>query len=179
MHVLPDAAQMAKTRAAMLAFSAPISLMIEELDTAGMLDTAVERLDKPFLFTELGGGGAASAATVGIAERGIWNLLRHFGIVEGAPELGKTRLMHSPDASCFTVSEDRGLFELLADLGGEVEGGQPIAQVHDLEHPARPPAVYRAERSGLLIGRRWPGLTAPGDCLAVIATDHPDAGEPA
>jgi N-alpha-acetyl-L-2,4-diaminobutyrate deacetylase len=179
MHVLPDAAQMARTKAAMLAFGAPISLMIEELDTAGMLDTAVEQLGLPFLFTELGGGGGASAATVGIAERGIWNLLRHFRLIEGAPEPATTRLMHSPDACCFTVSEDRGLFELLVDLGAEVEAGQPIAQIHDIEHPARPPAVYRAARSGLLIGRRWPGLAAPGDCLAVIATDHPDGGAPA
>jgi N-alpha-acetyl-L-2,4-diaminobutyrate deacetylase len=77
------------------------------------------------------------------------------------------------------VSENRGLLELLLDLGAEVGAGQPIAQIHDLEQPARPPVVYEAERSGLLIGRRWPGLTAPGDCLAVIATDHPDAGAPA
>jgi N-alpha-acetyl-L-2,4-diaminobutyrate deacetylase len=176
MHVLADPAQMARARAAMLAFCAPISLMIEEFDTAGMLDTVVEQLGKPFLFTELGGGGAASAATVGIAERGIRNLLRHFELIEGAPEPAATRLMHSPDASYFAVSEDRGLFELLVDLGAEVSAGQPIAQIHDVEKPAEPPVVYRAERSGLLIGRRWPGLTAPGDCLAVIATDHPDGG---
>jgi N-alpha-acetyl-L-2,4-diaminobutyrate deacetylase len=87
--------------------------------------------------------------------------------------------MHSPDPSCFVVSEDRGLFEILLDLGAEVEAGQEVAQVHDVEKPARLPSIYRAERAGLLIGRRWPGLTAPGDCLAVIATDHPDGGAPA
>jgi N2-acetyl-L-2,4-diaminobutanoate deacetylase len=175
-HVQADPAQMARTRAAMLAFGAPISLMIEEFDVAGMLDTAVEQLGRPFLFTELGGGGAASAATVKVAERGIRNLLRHFGVIEGAPEPAATRLMHSPDASYFVVSEDRGLFELLVDLGAEVGAGEPIAQIHDIEKPAKPPVVYPAERSGLLIGRRWPGLAAPGDCLAVIATDHPDGG---
>jgi predicted deacylase len=41
-----------------------------------------------------------------------------------------------------------------------------------VESPARAPATYRAERSGLLIGRRWPGPTRPGDCLAVIATER-------
>jgi N-alpha-acetyl-L-2,4-diaminobutyrate deacetylase len=142
----------------------------------GMLDTAVEQLGKPFLFTELGGGGAASGATIRIAERGIRNLLRHFGLIEGAPEPAATRLMHSPDASYFVVSEDRGLFELLVDLGAEVSAGQPVVQIHDAEKPAEPPVVYPAERSGQLIGRRWPGLAAPGDCLAVIATDLPDAG---
>jgi N2-acetyl-L-2,4-diaminobutanoate deacetylase len=176
MHALPDATALARTKAALLAFGAPISLIIEEFDVAGMLDTEVEQLGRPFLFTELGGGGAASAATVAIAERGILNVLRHFGVLEGAPEPAATRLMHSPDPSYFMVSDDRGLFELLVELGAEVEADQPIAQIHDIERPARPPAVYRAERSGLLIGRRWPGLTAPGDCLAVIATDRPSAG---
>ena len=173
MHVLDDAAQMARTRAAMLAFGAPFSVIIDEFDRLGMLDTAVEQLGKVFLFTELGGGGAATAATVAIAERGIQNLLRHLGMIEGAPENAATRLLHSPDASYFVVSEDRGIFEILVDPGAEVAAGQPIARVHDVESPARTPATYRAERSGLLIGRRWPGPTRPGDCLAVIATDAP------
>ena len=176
MHVVADPAQMARTKAAMLAFGAPISLMIEEFDVAAMLDTAVEQLGRPFLFTELGGGGGASAATVRIAEHGILNVVRHFGVLEGAPEPAETRLMHSPDAAYFTVSEDRGLFELMVDLGAEVEAGQPIAQIHDIEKPGRAPVVYEVQRAGLLIGRRWPGLTAPGDCLAVIATDRPYAG---
>lgn len=177
MHVLADPAEMARTRAAMLAFGAPISLMIEEFDTTGMLDTTVERLGKPFLFTELGGGGSASAATVRVAARGIRNLLCHFGMIDGEPEPAATRLMHSPDSSCFVTADDRGVFEILVDLGDDVAAGQPIAQIHDIEKPARAPAVYRAGRAGLVIGRRWPGLTAPGDCLAVIATDHPAAGD--
>ena len=174
MHVLEDPAQTARTKAAMLAFGAPFSVIIDEFDRLGMLDTAVEHLGKVFLFTELGGGGTATAATIAIAERGIQNLLRHFGMIEGAPEGACTRLMHSPDRSYFVVSEDRGLFEIMVDPGAEVEAGQPIARVHDVESPARTPATYRAERTGLLIGRRWPGPTRPGDCLAVIATDSLD-----
>jgi len=172
MHVLADPTQMAATKAALLAFGAPVSLVIREFDVVGMLDTAVEELGKPFLFTELGGGGTATAATVAIAERGIQNLLCHFGLLEGQVEPRPTRLMHSPDASSFVVADDRGLLELLVDLGAEVEAGQPIAQIHDVEQPARAPAVYPASRTGLLIGRHAPGLIKPGDCLAVLATDY-------
>jgi N-alpha-acetyl-L-2,4-diaminobutyrate deacetylase len=170
MHVLEDPAQMERTRAAMLAFSAPFSVIIEEFDRLGMLDTAVERMGQVFLFTELGGGGAATAATIAIAERGVRNLLRHLGMMEGEPESAATRLLHSPDPSYFVIAEDRGIFEIMVDPGAEVSAGQPIARIHDVENPARTPATYRAERSGLLIGRRWPGPTRPGDCLAVIAT---------
>jgi N-alpha-acetyl-L-2,4-diaminobutyrate deacetylase len=172
MHVLPDPAQMAATRAALLAFGAPLSLVIQEFDVAGMLDTAVEELGKPFLFTELGGGGTATAATVAIAERGIQNLIRHFGLIEGQALPLPTRLMHSPDASWFVIADDRGILELLVDRGAEVEAGQSIAQIHDVERPAQAPAVYVAGQAGVLIGRHAPGLIKPGDCLAVLATDY-------
>lgn len=148
-----------------------IRLVIDEIDTGGMLDTLVESLGKPFLFTELGGAGMASATTVRIAEAGIQNLLRHFGVVDGEPTQAETRLMHSPDAEHFVIADDRGLSEILIELGDPIAAGQSIVQVHDIEKPANPPAVYRAERSGVLIGRRVPGPTQPGDCLAVIATD--------
>jgi N2-acetyl-L-2,4-diaminobutanoate deacetylase len=172
MHLLPDPAQMAATRAALLAFAAPLSLVIQEFDVVGMLDTAVEELGKPFLFTELGGGGTATAATVAIAERGIQNLLRHFGLIEARVEPGPTRLMHSPDSSWFVIADDRGILELRVDLGAEVKAGQPVAQIHNVEQPAWAPALYSADRSGLLIGRHAPGLIKPGDCLAVLATDY-------
>ena len=172
MHLLDDPQQIAATRAALLAFAAPLSLMIREFDVLGMLDTAVEELGKPFLFTELGGGGTATAATVAIAERGIQNLLRHFGLIEGPAEPGPTRLMHSPDPSWFVIADDRGVFEILIDLGGEVAAGQPIGQIHDIERPRQAPAVYHSAQAGFLIGRHAPGLIKPGDCLAVIATDY-------
>jgi N-alpha-acetyl-L-2,4-diaminobutyrate deacetylase len=172
MHILPDPAQMVATRAALLAFGAPLSLVIQEFDVAGMLDTAVEELGKPFLFTELGGGGTATAATVAIAERGIRNLLRYFGLSEGEVEPRPTRLMHSPDGSWFVIADDRGILELLVDRGAEVKAKEAIAQIHDVEQPARAPAVYHAPQSGLLIGRHAPGLIKPGDCLAVLATDY-------
>jgi N-alpha-acetyl-L-2,4-diaminobutyrate deacetylase len=172
MHHLDHPEQTAATRAALLAFGAPLSLVIREFDVVGMLDTAVEELGKPFLFTELGGGGTATAATVAIAERGIRNLLRHFGLIEGSAEPAATRLMHSPDASWFVIADDRGILEILVDLGGEVAAGQPIGQIHDVERPRQAPAVCHAAQSGVLIGRHAPGLIKPGDCLAVIATDY-------
>jgi N2-acetyl-L-2,4-diaminobutanoate deacetylase len=171
-HHFDEPRQMAATHAALLAFGAPLSLVIREFDVVGMLDTAVEELRKPFLFTELGGAGTATAATVAIAERGIRNLLRHFGLVEGSAEPAPTRLMHSPDASWFVIAEDRGILEILVDLGGELAAGQPIGQIHDIEQPRQPPAVCHAARSGVLIGRHAPGLIEPGDCLAVLATDY-------
>jgi len=177
MHYLTNAEQFEKTREVMRAFDAPISLIIEELDTEGMLDGVVEETGKPFIFTELGGGGTATPETIAIAERGVVNVLRHYGIYNGAPlaaEAGEhptTRMMATPDGKSYTISDETGLFEMLVNIGDTVEEGQLLARIHSIEKTEIPPSLYYAHRSGTLIGRHYPGLARPGDCLAVIAVD--------
>ena len=80
-HHLEDVEQMRNTIAAARKFGAPISLVLRELDSTGMLDTAVENSGKIFISTELGGGGSVSPRTLRIAENGIQNILRHFKVL--------------------------------------------------------------------------------------------------
>ena len=110
-HVLPDKAQEARALAAVEAFAAPFSMQMLEIDAVGMFDTTAEALGKTFVTTELGGGGTARAETVAIARRGVRNLLRHAGILPGAPEPAPTRWLDMPSADCFTFAEDAGLIE--------------------------------------------------------------------
>jgi len=173
-HELDDAAQQARCVAAMTAFNAPYSVMLRELDAVGMYDTAAEALGKTFVTTELGGGGTATAETVKIAKKGVANLLKHLGILEGEPELGPSRLLRMPDERCFVTGETAGLVEFCADLGAPVRAGQPVARVYDTERTGIAPRVYAAELDGILAGRHFPGLTRPGDNLAVIAVPETD-----
>ena len=176
-HSLPDRALTEKARAATLAFGAPIALELVELDSEGMLDTAVEEMGKVFVSTELGGGGTTTPHTVAIADAGVRNLLIHFGLSDGKPAsreslgLPATRLMHMPDPGCFLICNDRGIFELLVDLDQEVAEGEPIGRIHFPEQPQREPVVYQAGTSGTLIGRTHKSLMEPGDFLALIAKD--------
>ena len=155
----------------------PISLVIEELDTEGMLDGIVEEAGKVFVFTELGGGGTSTPETVDIAATGAVNVLRHFGILPGEPStresrgLSPSRVMATPDATCYSISDETGLYECLVDLGDDIEDGQLIGRIHSVEKTGLEPGLYYAHRSGTLIGRHYPGLARPGDCLAVIAVD--------
>ncbi|MDZ7828761.1 MAG: N(2)-acetyl-L-2,4-diaminobutanoate deacetylase DoeB [Halofilum sp. (in: g-proteobacteria)] len=177
MHYLTDKDQLKRTREVVQAFDAPISLIIEELDTEGMIDGVVEDSGKVFMFTEIGGGGTATPESVAVAERGVRNVLKFYGMLEGKPtkrqDLGMpaTRLMETPDENAYTVADETGLFECLVNLGDEVEEGQLIARIHSIEKTALPPGDYYANRSGTLIGRHFPGLARPGDCLAVIGVD--------
>ncbi|MFP6731925.1 MAG: succinylglutamate desuccinylase/aspartoacylase family protein [Alphaproteobacteria bacterium] len=176
-HKTDDQAVMAEAKRAMLAFDAPISLELVELDAEGMLDTAVEDMGKIFVGTELGGGGTTTTHSVSVAEIGARNLLAHFGIIDEAPVsreqrgLAPTRMMHMPDAECYVIAEDDGIYEALIDLDSPVEAGDAIGQVHFPEKPERAPALYRAGRPGILIGRTHKALVTAGDFLGLIAVD--------
>ncbi len=177
-HEVDDPAQMEKMLAALRAFGAPYGLVLRELDSEGMIDTTVEGMGKVFLSTELGGGGTATPASVGIAEAGVARLLSHFGLRQDAAAVGRetaTRLLHTPSPDCFLTSDDRGILELMVELGGEVMRGDPVCQIHRIERPAEPPRLYRAGADGLLVCRHHLGLVQPGDCLAVIASDYPQS----
>lgn len=172
MHFLEDERLMATTLGAIQAFGAPVALILRELDNQGMLDTAVEEMGKIFISTELGGNGTASAQSVGIADRGLRNVLIHFGLLKDtAPDLPgqPTRLMGTPDANSFVIAGHGGMLEMCADLGDEVEVGQVLGRIYDYEDPAASAQTYTCQRAGTVISRHTPGLVQRGDCLAVVA----------
>jgi N-alpha-acetyl-L-2,4-diaminobutyrate deacetylase len=168
-HVLPDKEQEQKAFAAVAAFSAPYSMRMIEIDTVGMYDTAAEEMGKVFVTTELGGGGTSRAETVRIARRGTLNVLRHAGIVSGAVEKTPTRWLDMPSGECFSFAEDDGLIETMIDLGESVEAGQVVARIHPVGRTGGAPQEIRANMSGVLAARHFPGLVKAGDCAAVLA----------
>jgi len=167
-HVLPDKDQQARSVAAMEAFGAPYSVMLLEIDSVGMYDTAAEVMGNVFVSTELGGGGSATALTSGIAKRGVANVLKHAGILEGAPEAAASRRLDMPDGDCYVTSETAGLIEYCVDLGDTVRAGDVLARIHEVERTGGAPVDYHARRDGLFIGRHFPGLIALGDPVGVI-----------
>ncbi|MGB3314794.1 MAG: N(2)-acetyl-L-2,4-diaminobutanoate deacetylase DoeB [Albidovulum sp.] len=170
-HVLEDKKQEAACVAAMKAFNAPWSMMMLEIDAVGMFDTAVEAQGKVFVTTELGGGGTATARTIGIARKGVRNLLMHAGILTGEAETGPTVMLDMPDGDCFHFAEGDGLIEPMADLGDAVTQGQSLARIWPPDRTGVLPMTVIAKRAGLLTARHFPGLVKSGDCVAVIAVE--------
>jgi N2-acetyl-L-2,4-diaminobutanoate deacetylase len=168
-HLLPDKAQQAKCVAAMQAFNAPYGMMLLEIDSVGMYDTAAEEMGKVFVSTELGGGGSASAATVEIARRGVRNLLVHAGILRGVLDRRVSAQLDMPSGDCYVACESAGLLEMCVDLGQPVCAGQTVARVHDGERTGGIAREYRAKLDGILAGRHFPGLVQTGDTIAVVA----------
>jgi len=169
-HVLDDPDHQARCVDAMQAFNAPYSMILKELDAVGMYDTAAEDMGKVFVSTELGGGGSVTARSAAIAMRGVDNFLKHAGILEGTVDTGPTVNLDTTGEGCFITCESRGLLEMCMDLGAPVKEGDLIARVHDVHRTGGTPDEYRAQTSGILAGRHFPGLVDMGDFLGVVGT---------
>ena len=168
-HALEDAKQQARCEAARDAFAAPYSVLLRELDATGMYDSAAEAQGKVFVSTELGGGGTTTTHTNEIARTGVNNFLIHAGILNQAPVSRPGIHLAVPDSDCFVTAGHAGLLEVMADAGDRVEVGGEIARIYNIERSGEQPVVYRAPRSGILLGRHHPGLVRPGDMVAAIA----------
>jgi N-alpha-acetyl-L-2,4-diaminobutyrate deacetylase len=169
-HILPDKAQEARCFAAVAAFSAPYSMRMLEIDAVGMYDTTAEEMGKVFVTTELGGGGTARAETVRIAKRGVRNVLRHAGILDGVIERSESRWIDMPSDDCFLFAEEEGLIETCKDLGETVRAGEIVARIYPTGRTGSPPVEHRAALDGILAARHFPGLVKAGDCIAVVGT---------
>jgi len=170
-HQLPDESQTLRAREALIAFGAPIGLILEELDSEGMLDTAVEQKGKLFLSTELGGGGSTTAATVKLAQDGAHNFLVHTGVYDAAMKTPATPVsIMQNEANGYVSAQTSGFIEFTRELGDGVEAGQVIARIHDFENLQKEPEAILAPVTGTLLGRHFGGHITKGDFLAMFAS---------
>jgi N-alpha-acetyl-L-2,4-diaminobutyrate deacetylase len=158
-----------------VAFGAPVALVLEELDSEGMLDTAAEDRGAIFLTTELAGGARLDPDGLRVAEVGIRNVLAHAGVVSGEPEVRPTRLLGVEGPGRFILAPEPGLYEQLVPLGATVEPDQPVGQLVFIDQPERPPLILTSTVGGVVWGRRTLASAERGDCLAVIASDLDEA----
>lgn len=170
-HILDDQEQEARCRAARDAFNAPWSVEMREIDALGMYDDAAESQGKTFVTTELGGGGTSRVETVAIARRGVRNLLIHAGIMTGEQTRHPSRRLTQPGSECFVFAEYGGMIEYLCDLGAPVSEGDVLARIWMTGRTGQAPQDITSKMDGIFLGRHFPGLVRPGDCVAVLAVE--------
>ena len=170
---VPEEADLrARQHAALLAFGAPISIMVDKPQSNRTLSAAALAHGQLHFSTEIGGSGTTRPQTQAIADRGVRRLLAHLGVIaEAEPLTGATRMMRVAGPSHYVYAPVRGLFEPDFALGDMVKQGDPAGRIHFPEEPERAPHELVFADSGLVVCRRVPSLVAPGDCLVHLAAD--------
>ncbi|MFO0998062.1 MAG: succinylglutamate desuccinylase/aspartoacylase family protein [Alphaproteobacteria bacterium] len=166
-----------RTVEAVKAFGLPIGLIDRKTDHGGLFEMEAEEMGILAINTELGGAGRVDPKTVAMAEHGVLNILKLFGLMDGkivtAEMQGRapTRLMHVNDARSHVIAPDAGLYEPFVELGDKIKPGQVLGQVHFLNNLEKAPAPVRATIGGLLLLKRPPGRVERGDIVHQIAVD--------
>jgi predicted deacylase len=170
---------MAKVVGAARVWGCPITMVMDDLGETRTVDGLCRDLGIVKLGTELSGGGGASPEALAIAETGIWNLLRYFGVLAAEPPAPRrlltrnigTRLMEITGPEAHVYASRRCLFEPNFALGDEVRVGEIAGWQHDLDAVDSPPAPLTFGKSGMVSCCNARGRVYPGDLVAVVVSD--------
>lgn len=180
MHYLSDPAMREMTMAAAAAFGAPYNVVFGGVDEGSTFTSCVERRGKVSLGTELGGWGRVNIEGVRIGRRGIDNIMKHMGLIEGTPETDQrdgspmTRHMMVREPKAYVFAPRAGLFEPTHYVGEAVEEGEVAGWLHFVEDVDTPPIELRYGMSGVLWMGAGPGRVTRGDAVGVVMQDYAD-----
>lgn len=174
-HLLDDRAQLEATLKLARVFGASYHVVIKEVDSSGTFMTAAEQMGVVAISSELGGINRVSIPGVAATERGVRNVLKHYGVIEGAVDAAPepTEIMTVPDYDCYAFAPRAGLFQPFDALGAIVRRGAPAGVLHQIDGPERPAEVIPYGRDGILWCTRGEAQVREGDPVAVIVTPYP------
>jgi len=160
---------------AVLAFGAPLTVVIDNLGEPRTSTATAVRTGLVTIGTEMAGAGTVSIDALEICRRGVRNVLAHFGVLDGAtatPPAKPDAILRIPGHDGYVFATSAGVFEPFHALGAEVESGQEAGRIHNLIDPGRQPEVVRYGASGIVYGRRQPGRVVIGNCCVTVAAPY-------
>ncbi|MCZ6666263.1 MAG: succinylglutamate desuccinylase/aspartoacylase family protein [Gammaproteobacteria bacterium] len=184
LHLIPSAIMQAprdgtlrqKILAAVLAFNAPLTVVMDTLDERRTAAASALRHGLVMVGAELGSAGAVSRQGLTICHDGVRNVLRHVGVLERSTETNgeqtPTRLTRVRGPNSYVYAPANGIYEAYDELGAAVESGREAGCVHFLDDPGRGPVAVEYAQSGMLFCRRAPGLVVRGNCVGVVVNDY-------
>lgn len=178
MHYINDPAIRAETMRVAAAFGAPFNAVFWGVDEGATFTSSVERRGKISIGTELGGWGRVNPEGVRIAERGILNVMKACGVLEGKPDTtqhdgtSETRHMMVKDPANFLFARATGTYEPIHLAGSFVKAGTLAGLMHFVEDIDREPLEVRYATSGTLWMGAGPGRVQRGDCVGVVMQDY-------
>lgn len=174
MHDVPDKAQMQAMLDAAIAWDAPYCFIYADVAGEGLYPTYAEKLGKITLGTELGSAPQFGVNMLGIAERGLKNVLRKYKILAGepTPRTQPPQIVEASNREDYIMAPVSGIFEPFLEMGDRVQVGQTIGQIHSTELPFADPVPVVARTGGILFSRCGFPLTHQGACVATIVRPY-------
>jgi predicted deacylase len=164
-YAMGDAAfRRAKLEAAH-AFGAPATAVVAATASAGSLSAACERRGVVMVAAELGGGARLDRDAMRVGEAATMNLLRHAGVLAGAPEARRTRLFHTASRRAHVMASIDGFAELVVDVGEDVGAGDLAARIWPMDDMEREPVELRFGVGGRVLATRTMPMVRRGDTL--------------
>ena len=177
MHYVADAEIRERTMAVAAAFGAPFNVVFWGVDEGATLTSSVESRRKISVGTELGGWGRVNVEGVRLAERGLDNVLKHCGVLDGKPETGQrdgaptTRHMMVKDPNAYVFARQTATYEPRHLAGDRVSAEETAGFLHFVEDIDRDPVELKYGTSGVLWMAAGPGRVQRGDCVGVVMQD--------
>jgi N-alpha-acetyl-L-2,4-diaminobutyrate deacetylase len=169
MHHVSNPTQMQKMIDAGMAWGASYVFIYRDVGGEGLLPGYAESLGIVTLGTEIGSASQYGKTMLRIVERGLQNVLRLHGILEGKPApLQTPEVVAADQRDDYIMAPVSGIFEPFFEMGEQVATGQPIGQIYSTEQPFNEPTPVYTRTSGMLISRRAFPLTKQGDCVATL-----------
>jgi len=127
----------------------------------------------PWLYTETSGGGRADADALACYTDGVFNVMRHLGMLDGQPQPRSMthHLLGNGNLDEILSVSTAGFFRAEVALLDQVEEGQTIGTVHDLFGLAV--ETVTADRSGVVILLRRSPTVSTGTNVANITDKLP------
>jgi N-alpha-acetyl-L-2,4-diaminobutyrate deacetylase len=160
---------------AVLAFGAPLTVVIDNLGEARTSTATAVRAGLVTIGTEMAGAGTVSIDALEICRRGVRNVLAHFGVLDpstATPPANPDAILRIPGHDGYVFATTAGVFEPYHALGERVEAGAPAGRIHNLIDPGRAPEIVRYSASGIVYGRRQPGRVVIGNCCVTVAAPY-------
>lgn len=161
--------------AAVLAFDAPLTVVIDNLGEPRTSTATAVRAGLVTIGTEMAGAGTVSIDALAICRRGVRNLLGHVGVLPptgAAPAVRPENILRIPGRDGYVLATADGVFEPFHELGSTVSAGEPAGRIHDVADPRREAETVFYAADGIVYGRRQPGRVVVGNCCVTVAARY-------
>ena len=176
-HPIPDAAQQAEIARVSQLFDTPFVFIYASTMASGLLSDEAEAEGKIMLGGEFGAGETVDRAGVRHAYEGVLNVLRHYDLLEGAPQkirpagVPPPRLVRADQIDAYVPCPRGGIWEPVIELGDAVSAGQLIGRLHDFSDHSSPALEVRSPRQGVIVMMHLSARPQKGQTLYVVAEE--------